>query len=154
MYGLITVIWKPQYSQAAGTNLQGLICRDQFAAACAHTSATQSTRAVTNYAPIHAGICMKCAIWQVHWLTHSQYTDSCICRNARVIGQAFHKFIIAECEGLVICFDQHAADERVRVEAMQRTLLPGIRLDDNDAIFPLSPHVAALYTMVLDKTFL
>jgi DNA mismatch repair ATPase MutL len=34
--------------------------------------------------------------------------------GARVVGQAFDKFVIADAGGCIICIDQHAADERVR----------------------------------------
>lgn len=43
--------------------------------------------------------------------------------GATVVAQVDRKFIIARCRtGSLLCVDQHAADERVRVESLQRQL--------------------------------
>ncbi len=43
--------------------------------------------------------------------------------HARYLGQLDRKFLLAESGGLLLCVDQHAADERVRVEALDRSVL-------------------------------
>ena len=44
------------------------------------------------------------------------------------------KFIVAMCDRTLICFDQHAVHERVRVERLQRWFR------DNRARLPLATH--------------
>jgi len=43
-------------------------------------------------------------------------------RNARVISQADRKFIIARIRGSIVCLDQHAADERVQLESLEKAV--------------------------------
>ena len=40
-------------------------------------------------------------------------------QRAKIVGQLDRKFIIAQADGLLFIVDQHAADERVRLERLQ-----------------------------------
>lgn len=51
------------------------------------------------------------------YLSNKHSIDLCLCRQ--VLAQLDRKFILVKGEGLLLCVDQHAADERVRVEQME-----------------------------------
>ena len=51
-----------------------------------------------------------------------QSVSKSMLRRARVIGQCDRKFVFGVVDGVVLAFDQHAADERVKLEALERAL--------------------------------
>lgn len=58
--------------------------------------------------------------------------------SVRVIRQVDCKFIMCVQGGRIVCVDQHAADERVRLESLQRRVLKGFS-DPTAATSPVTP---------------
>ncbi|CAM9664071.1 unnamed protein product, partial [Phaeothamnion confervicola] len=59
--------------------------------------------------------------------------------RAAVIGQADNKFVLLRAGGVVLCLDQHAADERVRLEALERRVYGARRDERNVDVLSLRP---------------
>ncbi|MEW5319857.1 MAG: hypothetical protein WDW38_010978 [Sanguina aurantia] len=63
---------------------------------------------------------------------------------ARVLHQVDNKFIIAKCGGLLVALDQHAVDERIRLEAYTAAVLTALTPGPG----PAQPHRAGLHSVL------
>jgi len=70
--------------------------------------------------------------------------------SATTIGQAAHKFVLAAAGPVLLCLDQHAADERVKLEALLQETRRGPRIQGYQVSPPIVQTVPPADHVLLD----